>query len=87
MSHFWNVILKNADGTTNLVFHGTSREDAVFAAARCGGRNPYVLYYSDGECFGWAREDGDVVNLSNASPEPYFKPETLEREAALWAMV
>lgn len=87
MRSFWNVVLKNADGTTTLVFHGTSRDDAVFAAARCGGRNPYVLWYDNGECAGWATEDGDVIGFSSASPEPYFKPETLEREAALWAMV
>ena len=87
MSNFWNVVLENEDGTTSLVFHGTNREDAVFAAARCNGRNPYVLCIENGECIGWATEDGNVINLSSARPEPYFRPETLEREAALWAMV
>lgn len=68
----YDVIVKNGDWQ-KLVFHGTSLDDAIFAADRIPSQNGsvYIIYVSDGEPFGYVTKEGVVINLSGSKPEPY----------------
>ena len=68
----YDVIVKNGDWQ-KLAFHGTSLDDAVFAADRIPRQNGnvYIVYIDGGEPAGYVTRGGVVINLSGGKPEPY----------------